>query len=125
MTGYTSGAGHDRPLPGGAACYARHLRKTAHGGNNSASAKDRSSSRSGPATIEALTRQKQDIERVYQELQVQEQRRSEFLTVLAHELRTPLTSANGFMQLIKSGGRITVQSEIDRGSTFYPSFAGY
>ena len=36
-------------------------------------------------------------------MQTQERRRSEFLTTLAHELRTPLTTANGFMQLIKSG----------------------
>src|SRR5262245_58215598 len=55
------------------------------------------------AAIAALNRQKQEIERAYDELQTQERRRSEFLTTLAHELRTPLTTANGFMQLIKSG----------------------
>ncbi len=55
------------------------------------------------ASIAALNRQKQEIERAYDELRTQERRRSEFLTTLAHELRTPLTTANGFMQLIKSG----------------------
>jgi signal transduction histidine kinase len=55
------------------------------------------------AAIAALSRQKQEIQRAYDELQIQERRRSEFLTTLAHELRTPLTTANGFMQLIKSG----------------------
>jgi signal transduction histidine kinase len=55
------------------------------------------------AAIAALNRQKQEVERAYDELRTQERRRSEFLTTLAHELRTPLTTANGFMQLIKSG----------------------
>ncbi len=55
------------------------------------------------AAIAALTRQKQEIERAYDELRLQEQRRSEFLTTLAHELRTPLTTANGYIQLIKNG----------------------
>jgi signal transduction histidine kinase len=55
------------------------------------------------AAITALTRQKQEIENAYNELSLQEHRRSEFLTTLAHEIRTPLTTANGFMQLIQSG----------------------
>ncbi len=53
--------------------------------------------------ISALTAQKMEIEHAYEELQKVEQRRTGFLTTLAHELRTPLTTANGFMQLIKSG----------------------
>ncbi len=55
------------------------------------------------AAIAALNRQKQEVEKAYEELWTQERRRSEFLTTLAHELRTPLTTASGFMQLIKSG----------------------
>jgi signal transduction histidine kinase len=55
------------------------------------------------AAIAALTESKHQIEEAYEALQQQEERRSEFLTTLAHELRTPLTTANGFMQLIKSG----------------------
>ncbi|MCC7450880.1 MAG: cyclic nucleotide-binding domain-containing protein [Anaerolineae bacterium] len=55
------------------------------------------------AAIAALTKQKQEIEHAYDELSVQERRRSEFLTTLAHELRTPLTTANGYIQLIKNG----------------------
>ena len=53
--------------------------------------------------IDEISRQKAEIEQAYHELKIQEQHRSEFLTTLAHELRTPLTTANGFMQLIKSG----------------------
>ncbi len=53
--------------------------------------------------VAELGRQKQEIERAYAELQLQERRRTEFLTTLSHELRTPLTSASGFMQLVKSG----------------------
>jgi signal transduction histidine kinase len=55
------------------------------------------------AAIAELSRQKQEIEHAYHELQLQEQRRSEFLSTLAHELRTPLTTSSGYMQLIKSG----------------------
>ncbi len=55
------------------------------------------------AAIAELSRQKQEIEYAYHELQLQEQRRSEFLSTLAHELRTPLTTSSGYMQLIKSG----------------------
>src|SRR5260221_6581597 len=55
------------------------------------------------AAIKALNAQKEEIERAYYALQLQEERRSEFLTSLAHELRTPLTSASGYMQLIKHG----------------------
>jgi signal transduction histidine kinase len=53
--------------------------------------------------MKELAQQKQEVERAYAELQLQEKQRSEFLTTLSHELRTPLTSANGFMQFIKSG----------------------
>jgi signal transduction histidine kinase len=53
--------------------------------------------------MKELAQQKQEVERAYAELQVQENQRSDFLTTLAHELRTPLTSANGFMQFIKNG----------------------
>lgn len=53
--------------------------------------------------VEELGRQKKEIERAYAELQLQERRRTEFLTTLAHEIRTPLTSASGFMQFVKSG----------------------
>ncbi|MEP7284381.1 MAG: ATP-binding protein [Chloroflexota bacterium] len=55
------------------------------------------------AAIGELTAQKHELERAYKTLQVQERQRDEFLTTLAHELRTPLTTANGFMQLIRSG----------------------
>ncbi len=55
------------------------------------------------AAITQLSQQKQEIEDAYRELQIQERRRSEFLTTLAHELRTPLTSASGYMQLLKTG----------------------
>jgi signal transduction histidine kinase len=55
------------------------------------------------ASLAALQQQKQEIEDAYTQLRIQEQRRSEFLSTLAHELRTPLTTANGFMQLIRSG----------------------
>jgi CRP-like cAMP-binding protein len=55
------------------------------------------------AAIAELSRQKQEIEYAYHELQLQEKRRSEFLSTLSHELRTPLTTASGYMQLIKSG----------------------
>src|SRR5579859_2848003 len=55
------------------------------------------------AAIAALIRQKDEIERAYAALQLQEKRRSEFLTSLAHELRTPLTTVSGFMQLIRRG----------------------
>jgi signal transduction histidine kinase len=55
------------------------------------------------AAISLLSQQKKEIEEAYQELQIQERRRTEFLTTLAHELRTPLTSASGYMQLIKTG----------------------
>ncbi len=53
--------------------------------------------------MKEIAQQKQEVERAYAELQVQEKQRSDFLTTLSHELRTPLTSANGFMQFIKSG----------------------
>jgi len=39
----------------------------------------------------------------YQQLAEQEYARHEFLTTIAHELRTPLTTANGFLQMIRSG----------------------
>ena len=55
------------------------------------------------AAIAELSRQKQEIEYAYHELQLQEKRRSEFLSTLSHELRTPLTTSSGYMQLIKSG----------------------
>ncbi len=55
------------------------------------------------AAIAALIYQKDEVERAYAALQLQEKRRSEFLTSLAHELRTPLTTASGFMQLIRRG----------------------
>src|SRR5258708_28138739 len=58
---------------------------------------------SDDAAIKALNAKKEEIERAYYALQLQEERRSEFLTSLAHELRTPLTSASGYMQLIKHG----------------------
>jgi signal transduction histidine kinase len=53
--------------------------------------------------MKEISQQKQEVERAYAELQLQEHQRSDFLTTLSHELRTPLTSANGFMQFIKSG----------------------
>jgi signal transduction histidine kinase len=55
------------------------------------------------ASLDDLHRQNQALEEAYEALQIQEKRRSEFLTTLAHELRTPLTSSNGFMKLIKGG----------------------
>lgn len=55
------------------------------------------------AALDDLHRQNEQLEKAYEALQIQEKRRSEFLTTLAHELRTPLTSSNGFMKLIKSG----------------------
>jgi signal transduction histidine kinase len=55
------------------------------------------------AAIAELSSQKQEIERAYHELRMQEKRRTEFLSTLSHELRTPLTTASGYMQLIKSG----------------------
>jgi signal transduction histidine kinase len=55
------------------------------------------------AALDEMRRQKDEIEKAYDQLRYQERQRTEFLTTLAHELRTPLTSACGYMQLIQTG----------------------
>lgn len=54
-------------------------------------------------TISELRKKNAELEAAYQELAEQERARAEFITTISHELRTPLTSANGFVQLIRSG----------------------
>lgn len=53
--------------------------------------------------IEDLRIKATELADAYQLLAEEEYARSEFLTTVAHELRTPLTTANGFLQMIRSG----------------------
>ena len=64
-------------------------------------------------TISELRKKNAELEAAYKELAAQERAKSEFLTTVSHELRTPLTSANGFLQLIRSGA---VTGEILNGA---------
>lgn len=54
-------------------------------------------------TISELRKKNSELEAAYHELAEQERARAEFITTISHELRTPLTSANGFVQLMRSG----------------------
>ncbi len=54
-------------------------------------------------TINELRQKNLELETAYHALAEQERARAEFITTISHELRTPLTSANGFLQLIRSG----------------------
>jgi signal transduction histidine kinase len=47
--------------------------------------------------------EKAKVEKAYDELRLQEQKRDEFLDTIAHEMRTPLTAAKGYIQLLKAG----------------------
>ncbi|MFZ6029111.1 MAG: ATP-binding protein [Chloroflexota bacterium] len=53
--------------------------------------------------IEDLRIKAAELADAYQLLAEEEYARNEFLTTVAHELRTPLTTANGFLQMIRSG----------------------
>lgn len=50
-----------------------------------------------------LHTEKEKVEKAYDELRRQEEKRDEFLDTMAHELRTPLTAAKGYIQLIRAG----------------------
>ena len=47
-----------------------------------------------------VTQRTAELEQAYQQLELLDRRKSDFITVVSHELRTPLTLINGFSQML-------------------------
>ena len=54
-------------------------------------------------TITTIQNKNEVLAKAYQDLEMQQRMRAQFISTISHELRTPLTAAQGYLHLINSG----------------------